>query len=116
MNWLKHTLWYKDGNRLEYKPVNMKPLTVELPAQGAHLLKCDCNRRADHLRETLTMKFRIYRYDPDKDAKPYMQDYDVALEPHRPDAARRADAHQGSRTTRCRSAAPAAKACAGPTR
>ena len=28
-----------------------------------------------------TMKFRIYRYDPDKDAKPYMQDYDVELEP-----------------------------------
>ena len=28
------------------------------------------------------MKFTIYRYDPDKDAKPYMQDYDVALEPH----------------------------------
>jgi len=28
-NWLKHTLWYKDGNRLEYKPVKLKPLTVE---------------------------------------------------------------------------------------
>ena len=28
-NWLKHTLWYKDGNRLDYKPVHMKPLTVE---------------------------------------------------------------------------------------
>ena len=27
--WLKHTLWYSEGNRLEYKPVNMKPLTVE---------------------------------------------------------------------------------------
>ncbi|TSE23352.1 Succinate dehydrogenase flavoprotein subunit [Tepidimonas sediminis] len=27
--WLKHTLWYSDGNRLEYKPVNLKPLTVE---------------------------------------------------------------------------------------
>jgi len=27
--WLKHTLWYRDGNRLDYKPVNMKPLTVE---------------------------------------------------------------------------------------
>jgi succinate dehydrogenase / fumarate reductase iron-sulfur subunit len=27
------------------------------------------------------MHFRIYRYDPDKDAKPYMQDYRVALEP-----------------------------------
>jgi succinate dehydrogenase / fumarate reductase flavoprotein subunit len=28
-NWLKHTLWYKDGNRLAYKPVHLKPLTVE---------------------------------------------------------------------------------------
>jgi succinate dehydrogenase / fumarate reductase flavoprotein subunit len=28
-NWLKHTLWYKDANRLEYKPVQMKPLTVD---------------------------------------------------------------------------------------
>ena len=28
-NWLKHTLWYKEGNRLDYKPVQMKPLTVD---------------------------------------------------------------------------------------
>jgi succinate dehydrogenase / fumarate reductase flavoprotein subunit len=28
-NWLKHTLWYRDGNRLDYKPVNLKPLSVE---------------------------------------------------------------------------------------
>ncbi len=27
--WLKHSLWYSEGNRLSYKPVNMKPLTVE---------------------------------------------------------------------------------------
>ena len=27
------------------------------------------------------MKFRIYRYDPDKDAKPRMQDYDVEMQP-----------------------------------
>jgi succinate dehydrogenase / fumarate reductase, iron-sulfur subunit len=27
------------------------------------------------------MKFKIYRYDPDKDAKPYMQDVEVKLEP-----------------------------------
>jgi succinate dehydrogenase / fumarate reductase iron-sulfur subunit len=27
------------------------------------------------------MKFRIYRYDPDKDDKPYIQDYDGRLEP-----------------------------------
>ncbi len=28
-NWLKHSLWYKEGNRLAYKPVHLKPLTVE---------------------------------------------------------------------------------------
>jgi len=27
--WLKHTLWHREGNRLAYKPVNMKPLSVE---------------------------------------------------------------------------------------
>jgi succinate dehydrogenase / fumarate reductase flavoprotein subunit len=29
VNWMKHTLWFKDRNRLEYKPVQLKPLTVE---------------------------------------------------------------------------------------
>jgi succinate dehydrogenase / fumarate reductase flavoprotein subunit len=28
-NWIRHTLFYTEGNRLDYKPVNMKPLTVE---------------------------------------------------------------------------------------
>jgi succinate dehydrogenase / fumarate reductase flavoprotein subunit len=28
-NWMKHTLWYSEGNRLDYKPVITKPLTVE---------------------------------------------------------------------------------------
>ncbi len=28
-DWHKHTLWHKDGNQLTYKPVQMKPLTVE---------------------------------------------------------------------------------------
>ncbi|AOF81845.1 succinate dehydrogenase, flavoprotein subunit [Methyloversatilis sp. RAC08] len=28
-NWLKHTLWYREGNKLDYKPVNMTPLTVD---------------------------------------------------------------------------------------
>ncbi|MEK6593012.1 MAG: succinate dehydrogenase flavoprotein subunit [Pseudomonadota bacterium] len=28
-NWMKHTLWHKQGNRLDYKPVKLKPLTVE---------------------------------------------------------------------------------------
>lgn len=29
VNWLKHTLYYREGRRLEYKPVRLKPLTVE---------------------------------------------------------------------------------------
>ena len=29
VEWLKHTLWYSDGDRLDYKPVRLKPLTVE---------------------------------------------------------------------------------------
>jgi succinate dehydrogenase / fumarate reductase flavoprotein subunit len=28
-NWMKHTLWYSEGNKLSYKPVVLKPLTVE---------------------------------------------------------------------------------------
>jgi succinate dehydrogenase / fumarate reductase flavoprotein subunit len=29
VNWLKHTIWFKEGNRLAYKPVKLKPLSVE---------------------------------------------------------------------------------------
>jgi len=29
VNWLKHTLWFKEGNRLDYKPVHLRPLSVE---------------------------------------------------------------------------------------
>ena len=28
-NWLKHSLWYSEGNRLAYKAVKLKPLTVD---------------------------------------------------------------------------------------
>src|SRR4029077_776048 len=28
-DWLKHTLWFRDGNPLDYKPVNLKPLSVD---------------------------------------------------------------------------------------
>jgi succinate dehydrogenase / fumarate reductase flavoprotein subunit len=28
-DWHKHTLWYAEGSRLSYKPVQMKPLTVD---------------------------------------------------------------------------------------
>jgi succinate dehydrogenase / fumarate reductase flavoprotein subunit len=27
--WMKHTLWFSEGNRLEYKPVNLTPLSAE---------------------------------------------------------------------------------------
>jgi succinate dehydrogenase / fumarate reductase flavoprotein subunit len=29
VSWLKHSLWYREGDRLDYKPVHLKPLTVE---------------------------------------------------------------------------------------
>jgi succinate dehydrogenase / fumarate reductase, flavoprotein subunit len=29
VKWMRHSLWFSDGNRLDYKPVNTKPLTVE---------------------------------------------------------------------------------------
>ena len=29
VNWLKHTLWFSQGNRLAYRPVQLKPLTVD---------------------------------------------------------------------------------------
>jgi succinate dehydrogenase / fumarate reductase, flavoprotein subunit len=28
-NWMKHTLWFSEGNRLDYKPVVTQPLSVE---------------------------------------------------------------------------------------
>ncbi|MEW6097797.1 MAG: succinate dehydrogenase flavoprotein subunit [Pseudomonadota bacterium] len=28
-NWMKHTLWFSETNSLDYKPVNLKPLTVD---------------------------------------------------------------------------------------
>jgi succinate dehydrogenase / fumarate reductase flavoprotein subunit len=29
LHWLKHTLYYRESQRIDYKPVRMKPLTVE---------------------------------------------------------------------------------------
>ena len=29
VNWLKHSLYFRDGRRLDYKPVRLKPLSVE---------------------------------------------------------------------------------------
>ena len=28
--WLKHTLWYSEGNRLDYKPVNLQPMSDDV--------------------------------------------------------------------------------------
>ncbi len=27
--WMKHSLWHSQGNRLTYKPVQLKPLSVD---------------------------------------------------------------------------------------
>jgi succinate dehydrogenase / fumarate reductase, flavoprotein subunit len=37
VSWLKHTLWYREGDRLEYKPVKLKPLTVDSFAPKARV-------------------------------------------------------------------------------
>ena len=29
VNWLKHSLYYKDGHRMDYKPVTLKPMKVD---------------------------------------------------------------------------------------
>jgi succinate dehydrogenase / fumarate reductase flavoprotein subunit len=29
VTWLKHTLWYREGSRLGYRPVNLKPVSVD---------------------------------------------------------------------------------------
>ena len=58
--------------------------------------------------------FQIYRYDPDKDAKPYMQTIEIELDGHERmllDALMKLKAQDPT----CRSAAPAAKASAART-
>ncbi len=57
------------------------------------------------------MKFRIYRYNPDTDIAPYMQDYDLSLEAG---DAMLLDAlmQLRNKTIVSVSANPAAKACA----
>ena len=37
VNWLKHSLWYREGDRLDYKAVNLKPLSVESIAPKARV-------------------------------------------------------------------------------
>jgi succinate dehydrogenase / fumarate reductase, flavoprotein subunit len=29
VKWMKHSLWYKDGNKMDYKPVNLQPITAD---------------------------------------------------------------------------------------
>jgi len=29
VHWLKHSLWFSEGNRMDYKPVQLQPLTIE---------------------------------------------------------------------------------------
>jgi succinate dehydrogenase / fumarate reductase flavoprotein subunit len=29
VNWLKHSLWFKEGDRIMYRPVRLKPLTAQ---------------------------------------------------------------------------------------
>ena len=66
-NWLKHTLWYSDGNRLAYKPVQAQAADGRQRApEGPHVL------RRRHLLEHSPMEkrsFQIYRYDPEKDSQ-----------------------------------------------
>jgi succinate dehydrogenase / fumarate reductase flavoprotein subunit len=35
VQWMKHSMYYSEGNRLSYKPVNLKPMTVETFAPKA---------------------------------------------------------------------------------
>lgn len=58
------------------------------------------------------IRFQVYRYNPDVDAKPYMQDYELEVEPTDVkllDALVKLKAQDDSL---CRFAAPAAKAFA----
>ena len=65
-NWMKHTLWYKEGNRLDYKPVHLRPLSVETDrTEGQDVLRY----------ETEHLPLR-----PGQGRQPYMQDYEVKLD------------------------------------
>ena len=85
VEWLKHSLWFKDGNRLEYKPVQLNPLTRgQHSAQGPHVLR-------QPTMTTTTRTFQIYRYDPDADEKPRHADAGGRARRQRAHAARRTD-------------------------
>ena len=76
--WMKHTLWYSEGNRLDYKPVQLKPLSVDsVHPRSARSEPCT---RGKYLGKMTKRVFQIYRYDPDTDAKPRMQTIEVELD------------------------------------
>ena len=58
------------------------------------------------------VKFEIYRYDPDKDERPYMQKLEVELQPTDKMLLMRWCASRTTSTTAWRCAARAVKACA----
>ena len=90
-HWLKHTLYYSDANRLDYKPVNTKPLSVDsVRTEAQDVLGTEQIMTSSIAAEapstvaapgSRTVQFEIYRYDPDKDSKPYMQKLQVTLQP-----------------------------------
>ena len=118
--WMKHTLWFSEGNRLDYKPVNLKPQTVEsippkvrtfwimekeptpaLPTRRRRRLDRDRRRPTRRPRSTALdalRTFRIYRYDPENGAAPTHADDAGRARRQRPHAARRADEAEGDRS------------------
>ena len=62
------------------------------------------------------MNFSIFRYNPEQDEKPYMQDFEIDSGANRSDASGRHSAHQGFRMILSPSENPAAKGCAALTR
>jgi hypothetical protein len=62
------------------------------------------------------MKFSIYRYNPDKDAKPYMQELEVELLPTDKMLLTPCSASRATTTTRSPTGVPAAKVSAARTR
>ena len=89
-DWMKHTLWYSEGNRLDVQAGQPEAADGRLgPAQGAHVL----TRRTSMTKRS----FQIYRYDPENGAAPSMQSHRGRARRQRADAARRADEAEGAR-------------------
>ena len=95
-DWMKHTLWYRDGNRLDYKPVNQTAAVRRIDsAEGADVLSTAYR----HPKAAMTKRvFQIYRYDPDTDEKPRMQTLRGRARRQRAHAARCVDEAEGRRS------------------